>query len=53
LIANARSDELSIISIAERREIARLPIGNGPKHITVAHLPAAVIASLKARPSLR
>ena len=50
-VANARSDELSILSIAERREIARLPIGDGPKHITVAHVPASVIASLKARPS--
>jgi DNA-binding beta-propeller fold protein YncE len=50
-IANARSDELSIISIAERREVVRLPVGNGPKHITVARLPASVIASVKARPS--
>ena len=48
-VANARNDELSIISIAERREIARLPIGNGPKHITVARLPAPVIAALKAQ----
>ena len=50
-VANARSDELSIISIAERREIVRLPVGNGPKHITVARLPASVIASLRTRPS--
>jgi DNA-binding beta-propeller fold protein YncE len=48
-VANARSDDLSIISIAERREIARLPIGNGPKHITIARLPAAVIAALKSQ----
>jgi DNA-binding beta-propeller fold protein YncE len=48
-VANARSDELSILSIAERRELARLPVGNGPKHITVARLPAAVIAAIKAR----
>ena len=50
LIANTRSDNLSIISIRDRSEIVRLPIGNGPKHITVAHLPAPVIAALKARP---
>jgi DNA-binding beta-propeller fold protein YncE len=50
LIANTRSDDLSIISIPERKEIVRLPIGNGPKHITVAHLPASVVAAFKARP---
>ena len=49
LIANTRSDDLSFISIAERKEILRLPIGNGPKHITVAHLPAAVVAAIKTR----
>jgi hypothetical protein len=27
----------------------RLPIGNGPKHITVAQIPASVIAAFKAR----
>ena len=48
LIANTRSDNLSMISIRDRTEIVRLPIGNGPKHITVAHLPAAVIAAFKA-----
>jgi DNA-binding beta-propeller fold protein YncE len=47
LIANSRSDDLSIISIANRAEILRLPIGNGPKHITVARMPAAVIAAYK------
>jgi DNA-binding beta-propeller fold protein YncE len=50
LIANTRSDNLSIISIADRAEVVRLPIGNGPKHITVARLPAAVVAAFKARP---
>lgn len=48
LMANARSDDLSIISVAKRAEIVRLPIGNGPKHITVARLPQAVVAALKA-----
>ncbi|MGH8239441.1 MAG: YncE family protein [Steroidobacteraceae bacterium] len=47
LIANTRSDELSIISIPKRAEIARLTIGNGPKHITVARIPKAVIAAFK------
>jgi DNA-binding beta-propeller fold protein YncE len=43
LIANTRSDDLSIISVANRTEIVRLATGNGPKHITVARIPAAVI----------
>ncbi len=50
LIANTRSDDLSIISIPDRREVVRLPMGDGPKHVTVARLPAAVIAAVKARP---
>lgn len=45
LIANTRSDDLSIISIPERAEVARFSIGNGPKHITVARIPKAVIAA--------
>lgn len=49
LIANTRSDDLSIISIPNRSEVVRLPIGNGPKHITVAHVPASVIAAFKGR----
>ena len=49
LVANTRSDDLSIISIPDRKEIARLPIGDGPKHITVARIPAAVVAAMKAR----
>lgn len=49
LIANSRSDDLSIISIADRKEIVRLPIGNGPKHITIARLPAEVVSAVKAR----
>ena len=48
VVANTRSDDLSIISIPDRKEIVRLPIGDGPKHITVARIPAA-IAAMKAR----
>jgi DNA-binding beta-propeller fold protein YncE len=51
LVANTRSDDLSIISIAERREVARLPMGNGPKHITVARVPGAVVEAVRARSS--
>ncbi len=49
LIANSRSDDLSIISIPERKEVLRLPIGDGPKHVTVARIPATVVAAAKAR----
>ena len=49
LIANTRSDDLSIISIADRTEIRRLPVGDGPKHITVARIPATVVAAAKTR----
>jgi hypothetical protein len=48
-VSNTRSDDLSIISIPDRKEIVRLPMGNGPKHITVERLPAAVVAAVKAR----
>jgi DNA-binding beta-propeller fold protein YncE len=51
LVANSRSDDLSIISIPNRSEIVRLSIGDGPKHITVARIPAAVIAAFKTRPT--
>ena len=50
LITNTRDDDVSIISIEEQKEILRLPTGDGPKHITVTHLPASVIASIKTRP---
>jgi hypothetical protein len=49
LIANTRSDDLSFVSISARAELLRLPVGNGPKHITVADVPAAVVAAVKAR----
>ena len=49
LTANSRSDDLSIISIPERKELRRLPIGDGPKHLTVARLPASVVAAVSAR----
>ena len=39
-----------IISIPERKEIVRLPIGDGPKHITVARIPASAIVVFRARP---
>jgi DNA-binding beta-propeller fold protein YncE len=49
LVANTRSDDLSIISIPERKEMVRLPVGDGPKHITVARVPTPVIDAIRAR----
>jgi DNA-binding beta-propeller fold protein YncE len=51
LVANTRSDDLSFISVAEREEVARLKLGDGPKHITVARVPARVLASVPGRPA--
>ena len=48
LIANTRSDDLSIISIQERKEIRRVPM-DSPKHITVVRVPASIVAAVKAR----
>lgn len=44
-VANTRSDDVSVISYAQRRETARLPAGNGPKYITSKRIPVAVACS--------
>jgi YVTN family beta-propeller protein len=51
LIANSRSDDLSVISIADRKEILRVPIGDAPKHITVTTRSVPVIDAVKRRGS--
>lgn len=48
LVTNTRSNDLSIISIAEKRELVRLPMGKGPKHVTVTPIPESVLAAIKA-----
>jgi len=47
LTANTRSDDVSIVSVAERKELVRLKLGDGPKHITVARVPVAVLAQVR------
>jgi DNA-binding beta-propeller fold protein YncE len=37
-VANTRADTLSVISLARRKEIERLRVGDGPKQIEVARL---------------
>jgi len=49
LLANTRSDDFSIVSVTERKELARLKLGDGPKHITVARVPATVLDLVRAK----
>ncbi len=46
LLPNGRSNDVSFVSIAERREVARVSVGRGPRHVRAAYIPAAVLASL-------
>ena len=43
LLANTRSDDVSIVSVSQEKELARMPVGRGPKHITVGQVPLSVI----------
>ena len=52
-VANTRADTLSVISIAKRREVARLKPGDGPKELEVARLPQAVVCTTRATPGCR
>lgn len=49
LVPNTRADNVSIVSLAERKEVARVAAGDGPKHITVANVPADVVDAAAAR----
>jgi DNA-binding beta-propeller fold protein YncE len=49
LVPNTRADNVSVISMAEKKEVARVPTGDGPKHVTVALLPAEVVDAAAAR----
>ncbi len=48
LLTNGRSNDLSFVSIADRAEVARLPVGHGPRHVRVANIPVSVIAAVEA-----
>jgi DNA-binding beta-propeller fold protein YncE len=45
ILANSRDDTVSFVSVAQAQEQSRLPAGDGPKHITVARIPAEVLVS--------
>jgi DNA-binding beta-propeller fold protein YncE len=49
-VANTRADTISVISYADRREVARLRGGDGPKLIQAARLPAAVVCTSRSTP---
>ena len=56
-VPNTRADTLSVISIAERKEVRRLRVGDGPKQIEAARLRRGVVCSQSrargCRPRLR
>ena len=51
LLPNGRSNDLSFVSIPDRKEVARVAVGRGPRHVRTANIPATVIAAVEARAS--
>jgi DNA-binding beta-propeller fold protein YncE len=49
LTPNARSNDLSFVSIPAGAEVARIPVGKGPKHVRVVMIPASVLAAIQAK----
>jgi len=47
--AHTQTGAREIAFVAERKEVARLKLGDGPKHIAVARVPAPVLAAFRAR----
>lgn len=45
LVPNSASNNLSFVSVTKQAEIARIPVGKGPRHVDVAQVPDAVIAA--------
>lgn len=43
LLPNSRAGTVSVVSLAAAEELARVSVGEGPKHITVASVPADVL----------
>jgi DNA-binding beta-propeller fold protein YncE len=42
-VPNTRADQLSVISFRSEREVARLDVGDGPKHIEAARVPRRIL----------
>jgi DNA-binding beta-propeller fold protein YncE len=47
LLTNGRSNDVSIVSIPDRAEVARVPVGRGTRHVHVANVPNEVIAAVE------
>jgi DNA-binding beta-propeller fold protein YncE len=43
LLPNNRSDNLSIVSMTEARELARIRVGRAPKHVSVGRVPVELL----------
>lgn len=43
VLANTRSDDVSIVDTDERRETARIAVGRGPKHVTAGRVSETVL----------
>lgn len=43
-VANNRDDTLSVVSYVTRAEVARVAVGDGPKHLEAARVPDSVLA---------
>jgi len=53
LLPNGRSNDLSFVAIADRKEVARVPVGRGPRHVRTANIPSSVVAAAEAKSSPR
>ncbi len=42
VVTNNRSDDVSVISLDSATELARVPVGRAPKHVTVGRVPAGL-----------
>ncbi|MCW8196574.1 hypothetical protein F6455_17405 [Proteobacteria bacterium 005FR1] len=43
ILPNTRSDDISIVDLQQQAEIARVPAGRGPKHVTVGQIPSQIL----------
>lgn len=48
VVPNTRGDDVSIVSLAEQKEVARLRAGRGPKHVRMGTVSEATLAAFAA-----
>lgn len=46
IVANNRSDDVSLIDTTTREEVARIAAGRAPKHITVGRVPESILRAI-------